>query len=149
MQFFFPFIFCTLISCLNGQINSKEDKKLNDSILIIEMNLSAFGVESDNFPSINVYIDFSKDSSICKKSFYNPKYKDSKYSLTKNEMETLLQLLKISDLEKLKKEYTVNRTDQPRSKTIIYTIKNKFSINDYGLEGKYPLPELYKIVYKL
>ena len=42
-----------------------------DTITRVEMNLSAFGVESDAFPSIDVLIDFTNDSSICKKSYYN------------------------------------------------------------------------------
>ena len=112
------------------------------------MNLSAFGVESDDFPSIDVTIDFSKGTSNCRKSFYNPAYKDSTYCLTKNEMQGILKLLKIEDLEKLEKEYKVGMTDQPSSKTIIYTSKTKFVINDYGLKGEYPLQELYKTVYK-
>jgi hypothetical protein len=112
------------------------------------MNLSAFGVESDSFPSINAIIDFSKDTSICVKSFDNPAYKGSAYSLTKSEMNSILKFLKIADLDKLKKEYSVGKTDQPSSKTKIYTIKKTFIVDDYGLEGDYPLQELYKIVYK-
>ena len=112
------------------------------------MNLSAFGVESDDFPSIDGVIDFSKDTSICVKTFYNPANKSSTYSLSKTEMKNILKLLKMSDIEKLKKEYKVGRTDQPSSKTVIYTRKTKFTIDDYGLEGDYPLQDLYKIVYK-
>ena len=48
----------------------------------------------------------------------------------------------------LKKEYKVTMPDQPSSTTVIYTTKQKFVIKDYGLEGEYPLQELYKIVYK-
>lgn len=114
----------------------------------IEMHLSAFGVESDHFPSIDVYIDFSADSSYCRKSYYDPKYKDSVYRLTKAEMLIISSLIEKSDLSKLKKEYTVGKTDQPSSKTTIYFINNTLQFNDYGLEADYPLPELYKIVYK-
>jgi len=137
-----------LFSCSNGQTKRTANNDLTDSIIKIEMNLSAFGVESDVFPSIDVIIDFSKDTSICVKSFYNPANKDSTYSLTKSEMNSILKLLKIADLEKLKKEYKVSRSDQPSSKTKIYTTKNTFIVDDYGLEGDYPLQELYKIVYK-
>jgi hypothetical protein len=112
------------------------------------MNLSAFGVESDIFPSIGAIVDFSKDTSTCVKSFYNPENKGSTYSLTQSEMKSILSLLKIDDLEKLKKEYKVSISDQPSSKTKIYTTKKTFVINDYGLEGEYPLQDLYKIVYK-
>ncbi len=144
----FFIILLTLCRCINAQtiyINNNESK---DSIFKIEMNLSAFGVESDGFPSIKVLIDFSKNSSTCIKTFYNPANKSSTYSLTKDEMNTILKLLKISELEKLKKEYKMEKTDQPRSKTIIYTRKTKFTIDDYGLKGAYPLQELYKIVFK-
>ncbi len=112
------------------------------------MRLSAFGVESEDFPSIDVFINFPKDSSLCVKSFYNPAYEGSSYTLTKTEMNAILKLLKIEDLEKLKKEYSVDFSDQPRSQTIIYTTKKRYIIDDYGLKGSYPLQELYKIVYK-
>jgi hypothetical protein len=137
-----------IISCTNGQPTASNNNAPADAISKIEMNLSAFGVESDNFPSIEVFVDFAKDSSHCMKTFYNPANQGSTYSLTKNEMKDLLKLLKVADLEKLKKEYRTNNSDQPSSKTVIYTSKTKFIIDDYGLEGEYPLQELYKIVYK-
>lgn len=137
-----------LFSCSNGQIKTTSNDNSTDHIVKIEMNLSAFGVESDDFPSIDVVIDFSKDTSVCVKSFYNPANKGSTYSLTKSDMNLILTLLKIDDLEKLKKEYKVDKSDQPRSKTKIYTTKKTFVVDDYGLEGDYPLQELYKIVYK-
>jgi hypothetical protein len=134
-------------NCSIGQTDTAK-KEANESILKIEMTLSAFGVESDDFPSIDALIDISRDSSYCKKWFYSPANKDSVYSLTKEEMQSILTLLKIRDLEKLKKEYDVQATDQPRSTTVIYTTKNKFIIDDYGLIGDHPLQKLYKIVYK-
>ncbi|WP_033417881.1 hypothetical protein [Cytophaga aurantiaca] len=137
-----------LYSCSNGQAKNT-DIDSPDSIVKIEMNLSAFGVESDDFPSIDVKIDFVNGTSTCVKSFYDPAHEGSTYSLTKSEMDAILKLLKISDLEKLKKEYTTNRSDQPRSKTKIYTTKKIFTIDDYGFEGEYPLQELYKIVYRI
>jgi hypothetical protein len=146
--FILTILLAGLLSCSSGQTNATKQKEQADSIVKIEMNLSAFGVESDDFPSINVMIDFAKDTSVCVKSFYNPAYKGSTYSLTKNEMKSILELLKIADLEKLKKEYRVGKTDQPSSKISIYTTKKTFVIEDYGLEGDYPLQALYKIVYK-
>ena len=137
-----------LFSCSNGQTKTTTNDNSTDHIVKIEMNLSAFGVESDDFPSIEAVIDFSTDTSVCMKSFYNPANKGSTYSLTKSEMNSILKLLKIDDLEKLKKEYTVNKSDQPRSTTKIYTTKKTFVVDDYGLEGDYPLQDLYKIVYK-
>jgi len=137
-----------LYSCSNGQAKNADIDNSSDSIVKIEMYLSAFGVESDDFPSINARLDFSKDTSICVKSFYNPENEGSTYSLTKSEMNSIMELLKISDLEKLKKVYTMNISDQPSSTTKIYTTKKIFVIEDYGLEGDYPLQELYKIVYR-
>jgi hypothetical protein len=112
------------------------------------MNLSAFGVESDSFPSIEVYIDFLKDSNSCYKSYYNPAIKSSRYQLSASEIKKILQLLETSNLEKLKTEYRVPRTDAATSTTKIYTKNKIFVIRDYGLEGEYPLQELYKSVYK-
>jgi hypothetical protein len=112
------------------------------------MQLSAVGVESDHFPSIDVFIDFSADSSYCRKWYYDPKYKDSVYRLSKAEMLIIASLIEKSDLSKLKKEYAVGKTDQPTSKTTIHFSNKTLFFNDYGLEADYPLPELYKIVYK-
>ena len=137
-----------LLSCSNGQTKTSSNDNSSDHIVKIEMNLSAFGVESDDFPSIDAVIDFSKDTSVCVKSFYNPANKGSTYSCSIVERNSILELLKIDDIEKLKKEYKVSRTDQPSSKTKIYTTKKTFVVDDYGLEGDYPLQELYKIVYK-
>jgi hypothetical protein len=118
------------------------------TILKIEMHLSAFGVESDNFPSIEAHVDFIKDSSNCTKSYYNPAFKGSTYQLSNDEIKRALELLQNSDLYKLKQEYKINETDQPISTIIIYTDQQNFKIKDYGLEGDYPLQDLYKIVYK-
>ena len=119
------------------------------SILRIEMHLSAFGVESDYFPSIEAYIDFTKDSSSCIKSYYNPAIKGSRYKLSEEEIKKVRMLLQNSDLAKLKQQYSVAKTDQPTSTIVIYTNQQNFTIKDYGLEGDYPLPDLYRIVYKL
>lgn len=83
-----------ILTTLNsfGQ-NTKTDI---ETIIKIEMSLSAFGVESDDFPSINAIIDFTKDTSICTKSYYNPDYKGSTYSLSKSDLTKVLGLLKIS-----------------------------------------------------
>lgn len=120
----------------------------SEEIVKIEMNLSAFGVESDFVPSIDAVIDFSKDTSICVKTYYNPAFKGSSYALNESEMTEILGLLKITDLKKLKTEYRVPMSDLPTSKTVIYTTKSKYTILDYGMEGEKPLKELYKIVYK-
>lgn len=148
----FRLLIAFLFLCLfhiSGQTKVSEKDTSTNKIIKIEMSLSAFGIESDDFPSIDVFINFTKDSSHCVKSFYNPAYEGSNYTLTKTEMNTILKLLKIEDLEKLKKEYSVDFSDQPRSQTIIYTTKKRYIIDDYGLKGSYPLQELYKIVYKL
>ena len=136
-----------------GFCSSPQDKITRQTstatITRVEMNLSAFGVESDDFPSIDVLIDFTNDSSICKKSYYNPAFKPSTYKLSNTELKNVLQLLQASNLDKFKTEYKVARTDQPTSTTKIYTTQKTYVIRDYGLEGDYPLKKLYRIVYKL
>jgi hypothetical protein len=119
-----------------------------DPVIKIEMNLSAFGVESDNFPSVTAYIDLVKDSSHCESSYYNPAYKGSSWSLSKEEMKTVRSLLH-TDPDRLKNKYTSNKSDQPSSITTIYTAKRKYIIDDYGLQAEEPLQQLYSIVYKL
>ena len=147
-RFLYVFIvlFFGLYNISNAQANSKME--LSDSIIKVEMFLSALGLEVDDFPSINVTLDFVNDSSICIKTFYNPKYENSTYSLNKEEMQIIKRMLQNMNLEKIKKEYTSNISDQPRSTMTIYTTKNTFIFNDYGLQGEYPLKELYKLVYK-
>jgi len=112
------------------------------------MDLSSFGVESDNYPNIHVSIDMITGLSECKKTYYNPKYKDSTYSLSKAEIQQISLLLKHADVTKLKNKYTMNLSDQPTSTVTFYTYTGKITIKDYGLMAKYPLAELYKIAYK-
>jgi hypothetical protein len=141
----FTFLFCFhKLSCYNIP-----KQNLPNSISKVEKHLSAFGVESDDFPSIDVYIDFVHDSSICRKWFYNPAHKPSIYSLSNEEMKQALNLLQIINFEEFKNEYRTNTSDQPTSTITIYTTQKKFIIKDYGLEGNQPLPALYKIVYRL
>lgn len=138
----------TLSNCTNSQTPSEVNLPSKDSILKLEMNLSAFGVEADDFPSITVFIDFTKDSSSCSTSYYNPAYKGRDYMLTKEEIKRVFDLLNKTDLTKLKTKYTCNKSDQPSSTTTIYTSNQKYNINDYGLLADEPLKEIYKIVYK-
>jgi hypothetical protein len=134
--------------CSNNQSAIINNTPFTDSFTKIEMHLSAYGVESDNFPSIDVSIDFVNNSSTCHKWFYNPAFKDSTYSFSKNVTDSILQILKRTDWEKIKKEYTTQASDQPTSTIIIFTASRKFTIKDYGLKGDEPLQELYKIGYK-
>ena len=147
-SFLFSLIVALSFSNCRSQQDTTKTTSSSDSITRVEMNLSAFGVESDNFPSITAHIDFLKDSSSCEKTYYNPAFKSSTYRLSSAEIKKVFQLLKSSDLEKLKSEYSVSKTDQPASTTTIYAGSRTFMIKDYGLEGDYPLKELYKIVYK-
>ncbi|MFI5148918.1 MAG: hypothetical protein ACHQRM_04240 [Bacteroidia bacterium] len=112
------------------------------------MKLSAFGVEADDFPSIDVYMDFEKDSSHCRKWYFNPAYKESTYSLTKPEMATLRHFLENADLNNLIHVRTLRASDQPTSTLTVYKRKEVIVIKDYGLDGDYPLKEIYKLVYK-
>lgn len=145
--FSIPLLILFLCACTTAP-EVAPDTVETDSIIKIEMHLSAMGVESDDFPNINVTVDFQKDSNRCHKWYFHPDKAASTYVLSKEEMQSILKLLKISDLEKLKEKYTVNMTDQATSTTTIYTTKTKFVIKDYGLRGEYPLQPLYKIVYR-
>lgn len=120
-----------------------------NNILKVEMNLSAMGVESDDFPSIDAILDFRENTSRCVKSFYNPAYEGSVYSLTDSEMESVKTLLELADLEALKEEYTIPYSDQPTSIIKIYTIEKTYLIKDYGLKGEKLLTKLYELVYRI
>lgn len=141
-------LFLLFASATKAQVSNAAKIPNIESILKLEMNLSAFGVESDDFPSITVFIDFTKDSSFCSTSYYNPSYKGREYKLSKEEIKRIFYLLNNTDLTKLKTKYTCNKSDQPGSTTIIYTSKHKYIIEDYGLLAEDPLKEIYKVVYK-
>jgi hypothetical protein len=130
----------------NNSINSQKDR----AITKLEMHLSAFGVESDNFPSIDATIDFVTQKTTCHRWYYNPAFKDSTYALSPQAMDTLYHLLASTDFAKLKGLYETPMTDQPTSTTIIIRPnKDTVTIKDYGLIGEYPLQKMYKIVYRL
>lgn len=149
MKYFliFGIMFSMILSCTAQRGDSYPDYHRNDTILRIDMFLDAFGVEAD-FPLIKATIDFEKDSIKCYKWYYNPELGDSTYTLTFSEQKRILELLNRTKLEDLKPKYTVDMVDQPRSTTTIITSSGKYEFDDYGLEGDYPLMELYKIVYK-
>lgn len=115
----------------------------------LEMRLSAYGVESDDFPCIDIMINYLNHTSHCRKWFYSPEHTDSIYSLTENDMQKILHTLVSADLEKLAKEYKTQTVDLPSSKTIVYSRKKVLTFNDYGLIAPNPLKEIYKIAYKL
>nr|WP_158642872.1 hypothetical protein [Mucilaginibacter ginsenosidivorax] len=49
----------------------------------------------------------------------------------------------------MKNKYSVSVPDQPKSTITFYTDTGKIVIEDYGLQGEYPLQDLYKIIYKI
>jgi hypothetical protein len=130
-QFVFVLVIVLAFNCNSSQQREKENILPGGSITKLEMSLSAFGVEADDFPSIAVYIDVIKDSSNCIKTYYDPKYKSSAYRLSSAEIKKIVQLLGEVDLKKLKPEYRVSKTDQPTSTTTIYTREGTFIIKDY------------------
>ncbi len=146
----YSFIYALFIltGCKTKQNEINHDSALTDSLVKLEMSLSAFGVESDSFPSIEAEIDFLKGTANCRKSFYNPKFRDSSYSLNTNEIEKIIRILNEPDFKNLNKDYSVDLSDQPTSTMTIYSVKQKLTIKDYGLRGPQALQELYKIVYK-
>ena len=140
--------FVIALSCNVSTKNAKSHSE-QFQVLKLEMFLNAFGVESDGFPTINATIDFITDSSLCDVSYYEPWLKQKQYSLSKQELDTLRALLLSSDLKKIKKEYNEGPTDQPTSITTVYTSQDTIRIKDYGLQAKFPMQELYRIVYDL
>jgi hypothetical protein len=143
------FLFFTLVSCNFIRQNKQQSNAGKTAYPKLEMNLSAFGVESDGAPYIRATIDFANDSSLCQRWYDAPARKDSSWSLTKEERTTVLQLLLSTDMKALPKEYTALMTDQLTSTMSIYTGRDTIRVNDYGLIAQYPLSEMYKIVYKL
>lgn len=120
-----------------------------EGVIRIEMDLSAYGVESRGFPTIKAVIDLYHDSRLCKVSYYEPELHDTAYKLTKPVMDSIRYLVNNCDLKKLKKNYSIDYTDQPTSTTIFYLKDEQITITDYGLEGDQPLRALYKFVYQL
>jgi hypothetical protein len=141
------FLFFSFCSPSNSNIVVKTP--LNNSIVKLDMFLSAFGVESDGFPYIKASVDFVTNSASCYVWYDNPKFKDTTYSLDLKEIDSIKLLLTSCNLRELKKEYTFGPTDQPTSTTTIYKAQDTFYIKDYSLQGDTPLPDLYRIVYKL
>lgn len=150
--FLIIFSVITLISCGYGSTSSNKfgtKPEKSKTILKVDMRLNAFGVESDDFPSVTASIDFAHNSSECIKTYYNPSFKGSTYHLSSAEVSQVLALLQKADLENLKNRYHVPKTDQPTSTITVYTDSKNYSIEDYGLVGEYPLQKLYSLVYKL
>ncbi len=113
------------------------------------MNLSAFGVESDDFPSVSAIIDFKTKFSLCKKTYFTPALEPSTYTLTEEEIDTIASLLESTDLRELSNRYKMSATDMPTSTTTIFLGDAKFEIEDYGLMAPEPIQKIYKIIYKL
>jgi hypothetical protein len=63
-------------------------------------------------------------------------------------MQQISTILRHADLKGLKKKHTVDVSDQPTSTITFYTKTDKIVIEDYGLQGEYPLQDFYKIIYK-
>lgn len=149
------FLFClalipSILSYSTATSDTLVSKQVRtETISKVVMNLSAFGVESDDFPSINATLDFVRNFSECTKTYYNPAAKGSTYHLSNTEIAKVLSLLQKVDLEKLEKHYHTSKTDQPTSTTTIYIKGKTYVVEDYGLIGRYPLQKLYQIVYKL
>lgn len=60
----------------------------------------------------------------------------------------MLHLFAEVNLDSIKGNKEMHKTDQPTSYLKIYTKDKVISIDDYGLEGNGPLKEVYSIVYK-
>lgn len=143
------FALLIMLLCFSFKNNSNQKNKQSVDFKSAYFFLSAFGVEADGFPTISATIDFENRKATCEVSYYEPQYKPRQYNLSSKEIDTLLNLINHIDWKNFKKDYAVGRTDQPTSTVTIKTSQDEFIIKDYGLEGDAPLPELYRIVYKL
>lgn len=112
------------------------------------MYLNPNGIKSESFPAIDAKIDFVEMKSRCLRKYPSPRMRDSYYFLSEKEIDELLLTLNQSDLSHLQKTYSVTNETLPKSICIIYTKENKYIIEDYGLNGEYPLSEMYRVVYK-
>jgi hypothetical protein len=120
----------------------------NEKVIKVKANLSAFGVESDFAPTIDAEIDFVKATGMAHRSYYDPKFKNSEYTFSMAEINKVRDLLESTKLSALKPKYSVgNMSDQPTSTVTIYTNKDTYTIEDYGLSAK-DLSEIYTILYK-
>jgi len=137
-----------IVGCKSKQYDVKPQASF-DPVTKLVLNLSSFGVEADSFPSITANIDFVNDSGHCLVNYDNPQYKPFEYRLSTTEISKLRQLLKAKAIDQLKHKYSVSMTDQPTSRLEIFQGSKVFLIEDYGLQGEYPLKEIYRIVYKL
>jgi hypothetical protein len=121
----------------------------SDEVKQVEMRLSAFGVESDGFPNINAFIDLQSDTGYCEVSYYNPKFRNTTYRLTKETIDSVRYFISHANIKRLKRDYSVSNTDEPSSTIDFHFFDSDIQISDYGLEGPSPLKDLYRLVYKL
>ncbi len=99
------------------------------------MNLSAFGMETDTYPSIKAHLNFNTYSAVCVRSYYNPAFKTVEYVLSAEEVARVFALLQTVEIANLKTEYSVSPSDQPTSTFILQRSEGILRIVDYGLRG--------------
>jgi hypothetical protein len=127
---------------------TREEKADQRLVTRLEVELSAYGVESDNYPSIKVVVDFLMDTSLCIRSYYNPSINGSVYRLSLADIRTIKRLLEDPEFKDLKRNYANKKTDQPVATTTVYKGQDKFVISDYGLEGTSLLKDLYGLIFR-
>ncbi|MBK9579491.1 MAG: hypothetical protein IPO40_20670 [Fibrobacteres bacterium] len=137
-----------LWSCDSSTPNRKETLGDLDSILSIKCHLSAFAMESDDFPNISGDVDFVSNVNSFEKSFYDPKRKGSKYSLSQNELKELYAAVKKLKVTSHSMKYKCEATDAPSSNLLIRTQNSTYEIDDYCLQGSETLKTIYGIVYR-
>jgi hypothetical protein len=142
LVFYLSFLLVT--SCT---IRSKEVRKAK--LLKMEVHLSAFAVESDHFPDINGFVDFTSDSSYFYKSYYNPAYKASTYSLSSEAFDSLRILISQTSFSRIDTLYKFPALDMPSSTITFVWDDKKFKTEDYGLRGAPELEKIYRLIYKL
>jgi hypothetical protein len=146
LKFLFFIVFVILFLFAFTDKTNSISKTKNFKLLKLEMSISAFGVENDSFPTIDMKIDFNSYKNNCVKSYYNPDIKSTTFSITRDEILHIEKLLTRENLNKLKNNYKTSTIDQPNATIIIYTNFKTYIVNDYGLLAEFPISKLYDIV---
>ncbi len=124
----------------------------NDTIVKLEMHLSAMGVESEGFPNVDVVIDLKADTGNGSKWYFEPFFQPEKYSFSKADIKKVLGMIDTADLDRIKRERVTTRrtaTDQPTATTIItYTSGRKLVLDDYGMVCTGPMRDIYLLVFR-
>lgn len=115
------------------------DKKIKS----IEISISAFGVESDYFPSVFCSINYEKNESVFTESYYNPALKGKKTTMTISEMNVIKKIISYCDLNSLNVWDKTTISDQATGIIKVNYNDTFFQVEDYGLDGSLTAQTLF------